>query len=261
MKALKGLFLVSWTGRSPVILIIFIINLMCRKFNFKFRIRRFKKKKIKLYSATYFTNTWDGLLVLLPTHEILVHEAIKSEAMKCSKGIFVNVGAHIGRYCFEFAKNFEKTLAYEPTAATFSLLSEAWQQHPEKEKICVINKGLSDKSGFAQLILKSDESKNSIVIDSNSKNELFQEIKISKLDDELSEEEKINLRFLLIDVEGAEESVLRGAELTLRAANAVIFVELLSEDARTRVDALLCSFGYGGQRIDQTNWAYRKPAV
>lgn len=260
MRSLIEAAYLSRVAGNAIVFFVFFINLLPRKLGSKFRIRRIPKLKMNIHGATYFVNTWDGLLVVRPSHEPAVHRVLKNEAEQTTGGLFVNVGAHIGRYCFEFAKYFDKTVAFEPTKSTFALLEEGWRLHPRKDSIFLMNKGLSDSCGSATLLVSQDESKNSIVASEDCPTEGYEAITLSTLDHDLPDAEKSQLRLLLVDVEGAEESVLRGADETLRTGSPVIVIELLNETVRARCDAFLTALGYSGKQLDRTNWEYRKTA-
>lgn len=61
-----------------------------------------------------------------------------------------------------------------------------------------------------------------------------------------------------IDVEGAEEQVLRGAAGVIRACRPAILIECLSESALAFVGTFL-GHAYRRDRMDMRNWLYRAP--
>lgn len=195
-------------------------------------------------------------MAIRPGNEPKVHAEIQTVAEGASPGIFVDIGAHIGRYCFEFAKYFEKTIAFEPTSATFKHLHATWENNPSKNKISIRKAALSNTSGEAEFLISKDESQNSVVRDAATRYVGSEVVSLRTLDEELSTDEKSGLSLLLIDVEGAEYKVLEGAKETLNSGSPTIVIELLDEAARNRCDKLLDQMGYCGTQLDRSNWKY-----
>lgn len=256
MRMVKDAFKVAIAARSPKILVIFAINMIANRIGSDFRIRRFSEVRVRLYGAIFYVSSWDGLLAVRPGNEPKVHAEIQAVAEGMSPGVFVDIGAHIGRYCFEFAKYFEKTIAFEPTSATFEHLQATWENNPSKDKISIQKAGISNSSGEAEFLISEDESQNSFVRDTTTRYLGSETVTLRTLDEELSAGEKAKLSLLLIDVEGAESKVLEGAKETLQSGSPTIVIELLDQAARDRCDRVLADLGYSGIQLDRSNWKY-----
>lgn len=256
MTMVKDAIKVAIASRSPKVLFIFAINMLANKTGSTFRIRNFSEVRVKLYDAVFCVSTWDALLAIRPGNEPKVNAALRKVAESEAPGLFVDVGAHIGRYCYEFAKHFEKTIAFEPTSATFKHLHATWTINPSKDKIQLRQVALSDTSGQADILISKDESQNSFVRDVEENYLGTEVVSLRTLDEELSVEEKSALSLLLIDVEGAEHKVLEGARETLEVGSPTIVIELLGDGARDRCNKILGEMGYHGTRLDCANWKY-----
>ena len=248
-----------WAGsKNPLVTAIYCANVALYGLRTKTRIKHFPATRLTLGGHVYYADSWDGLLVVRPGHEPLVKAAVEAVANETAgTGTFVNVGAHIGRYCIEFAGKFARMIAYEPTPATYRLWSKAVAEHPDRARIDARQRCVADKAGPVLLQLSTAESQNSIVAPhAENRQRGTVEVMAVTLDEDLTAEEKQTLRLLLIDVEGAEHLVLAGARETLRIGRPVVIAEFLSEDRRLECDALLTELGYRGTRIDPTNWRY-----
>jgi FkbM family methyltransferase len=246
------------SSKRPIVFGIYCINMILYALRTRTRIFRIPLTRFTRNGLAYYANSWDGLLVLRPGHEPQVNAAVKAVANRAQGGTFVNVGAHIGRYCIEFAHHFDKVVAYEPTPETFSLLSKAVEKHPLRDRIVIREACVAQRAGTVMLQLLHVESQNTITVAHDARSIGSIEVPMVSLDEDLSEDEKRSLRLLLVDVEGAEYLVLQGARDTLRVGNPVIIAEFLSEERRQPCDGLLNDFGYRGRPIDRTNWRYER---
>jgi FkbM family methyltransferase len=178
-----------------------------------------------------------------------------------NRGIFINVGAHIGKYALGLAQYFERTIAFEPTPKTFELLSKAAQEHPYTSRIELHDLCISDCKGNRFLSLNKFESQNaiSLKLDMNamSANSLI-EIEASTLDAVLSPSDYSTVRLLLIDVQGAEQLVLFGAPKILGESNTTIIVEILEESSLLIRSNFLSQHGYGMEQLDKSNYLFSK---
>jgi FkbM family methyltransferase len=257
MNALSDAITFLKATGSPLASGLLTFNLLLRAAGSKKRVRRFPTTRFSIGGVTYFANSWDGLLVLRPSHEPSVHSALTKTARQApGTGLFVNVGAHIGRYSLEFAEYFEETIAFEPTPQTFELLRMAADLHPLKDRISIRQLCVGDQAGSVRFGLSKDESQNGIVEEGFSAHTIH--VDMVRLDETIEESNHSRVRLLLIDVEGAEEKVLRGATSILTKGSPTIVVELLNELAQRRCRQLLEAIGYRGEELDRTNWLFTK---
>jgi FkbM family methyltransferase len=252
-----GLWLLS-ASKSLRVALVFFFNSLLRKLGRKERIRRFRKTRFKRGGISYFADSWDGLLVLRPSHETAVHAAISNVALESAgSGLFLNVGAHVGRYCLEFASCFEKTYAFEPTPATFALLEAGARLHPKASCVVPWQCCVGETDGTATLRLLPDESQNSVTVRSKSDSSLV-EVRMVSLDSVLPREDWAKVKLVLVDAEGSETRVLLGARGVLAASQPVIILELLDSDCHSRCESILRSLGFSGRALDGANWFYSR---
>jgi FkbM family methyltransferase len=234
----------------------YLVNMSLHAAGSKRRFRKIPLTQFRMKGVTYFANSWDGLLVLRPSHEPEVHATIDRISKDSSgQGLFVNVGAHIGRYTLEFAASFAKTIAYEPTPATFTLLKQGADRHPHRERIDLRPLCVGDYQGTTFLHLQDSESQNSITSCARAES---MKVLMTSLDSDLSMEERLNLKLLLIDAEGAESMVLNGARDTLASSDCAVILEALGDEEYYSCNLLLADIGFRPERIDRTNWLFTK---
>jgi FkbM family methyltransferase len=149
--------------------------------------------------------------------------------------VFVDAGAHIGRYSLMAADRVGETgvvLAIEPDAGNFSLLCENMSLN-RLTCIRARNLALGRENGTAELTCADDSATNTLYPEwlsilqpgDNSSTRPHQTVTVRRLDTLLQEEQLEKADLLKIDVEGAEMDVLEGARESLE---------------RRRIRAILC---------------------
>lgn len=255
------LFLYS-TSRSRLVIIIFILNKIFGLAGIKYRLNKFPARRFVVKGIPYYVNTLDGLCVLRVNHETAVRDALYSIlSQEESGGIFINVGAHIGKYALGLAQYFDRTIAFEPTPKTLELLSKASHENPYSSRIELHNLCISDSKGRRVLALNKSESQNAILPEGSKGREgdhAYIEVETNTLDEVISPSEYSKVRLLLIDVEGAETCVLAGAQKILLESNTAIIVEILGESSLLKCKNLLCQFGYSITILDNSNYLFSK---
>jgi FkbM family methyltransferase len=171
-------------------------------------------------------------------------------------GIFIDVGAHVGKYSIPAAKNAAVTVvALEPDEYNFGLLKKNVALNHLPNIIC-INKGAYSSPGkISFYTTEQGEGMHSIFKQAESKQE--KKIEVDTLDniiEQLNTNSPVSL--MKIDVEGAEYDVLQGAEKILQKYHPGLIVEIWQHDpARlARVKEYLQRFGYkNAQHLDKDN--------
>jgi FkbM family methyltransferase len=161
--------------------------------------------------------------------------------------IAVDVGANYGVYTAAMLKAGAKVVAFEP----LDECAEALRHHATRYRgrLTVHQTALSDHAGDATLHLPRDESRlltGLATLSEVSTQHEDRRVELRTLDSY----ELADVRLIKIDVEGHEQSVIRGAADTLRANNQPSLV-IEIEQARlaqplTEVFDLVCSHGYEG---------------
>ena len=143
--------------------------------------------------------------------------------------IFLDVGAHIGKYTIRAASKIGKNgkiISIEPNEDNFRILIQNLKLNQIKN--CIpLNVAAYSNDTELELFVGSDSAKHSIVekLDRGSK-----KVKARALDNVLSELNIKKVDFIKIDVEGAEYDVIKGLEKTLTNQNPKLFIEILKKD-------------------------------
>ncbi len=141
----------------------------------------------------------------------------------------VDVGANIGYYTLQFAKLVGpsgKVFAFEPDPTNFSVLEKNVRRYGFRNVVC-LNQAVCDRSGTVQLYLSEGNPGDHRIYDSS---ESRQSIAVSavRLDDYFARyPDKID--FIKIDVQGAEDSVLRGMSGLLNDKSKTAKLAMLTE--------------------------------
>lgn len=139
-------------------------------------------------------------------------EAGKIRAMLQDVDLFVNIGANIGYYACMAASMGKKVIAFEPDSANCNLLYKNIHLNGFDERVEVFPLALADRAGMLELFGLGTGA--SLVNLWNSKEEGVL-VPVNVLDAVLAHRLENKKILFLVDVEGAENLVLRGAEWCL----------------------------------------------
>lgn len=160
---------------------------------------------------------------------------VKRKIFKKDEILIFDVGAYDGRSAIEYLKEFPKSKIYsfEPTKTSFEKLKKNFGVH---SSITIFNTAFSDFKGEASFHVNSSGLTNSLLKLSNTKinNEIYnlkeettEKVAVTTLDIFTAEMNIDNINILKIDVQGAELSVLKGAEnLLMNKKIDALFVEV-----------------------------------
>ena len=163
------------------------------------------------------------------------------------EGVFIDVGAHAGKWAIFVANRYPRTRVYalEPNSDTFSYLSENVRLN-KLENVTAINLAISDKTGPASLRAASDWTGLSKLAESDK--EHCQNIMALTLDDFILRYQvrPKEIRLIKIDVEGHEIRVLKGMEALLAGLSdeAKILCEILNPGLAASIRKYLLPLGY-----------------
>jgi FkbM family methyltransferase len=136
----------------------------------------------------------------------------------CTKdGLALDIGAHIGVHTIEMAKYAKCVLAFEPNPETYQILQ---LNTKNINNVRTYNVGVGDHNGDATLIMKD------INTLSQLKEEYSQDVKIAIISlDNFLKEDKEQISFVKIDIEGFEINAFQGMKVLLTKYKPVIVFE------------------------------------
>jgi FkbM family methyltransferase len=148
----------------------------------------------------------------------------------------LDIGASQGEYTLRAAKMVGKegkVIAIEPLSKMFKQLETNINLNTElKKRVTLINTGLAEKEGKMPIYGTSEKAKERgihegmpTIYPTENRNQLIEEITLKRLDDILEKEKISKVDFIKIDVEGAELSILKGGEETLKKSKPTLLIE------------------------------------
>lgn len=188
-----------------------------------------------------FEPVWEGLVVIgdcdiepetRPVFDAHLHE----------NTVFYDVGAHIGYYTLLAATRGKQVFSFEPDPENFQIVQEVVARN-NLSNVSAVSAAVSDTNGHLEFVrsvgLRASGHIAGIGCDGADSNERVQVPAITL--DEFCLSHPIPT-FIKIDVEGAEESVLRGAANLLRNHHPVVLVEVHGEEYLPGVQNLLSDY-------------------
>jgi FkbM family methyltransferase len=142
--------------------------------------------------------------------------------------VVVDGGASFGIYTLMAARMvgpLGRVLAFEPAAESFSILSHNLRLN-KLTNVRAFQAGLSDRSGEAPLYHTAGAPNRYSLAYSTGSSPGFEPVQTVTLDNALRSEGVDRLDLLKLDVEGAEELALRGAEGLLRGSSPIVIFEM-----------------------------------
>ena len=190
------------------------------RFGFVRKLQRFANSNLKpdwveIEGRKMYLDDGDALFLSINgIHEKIITNLIKKEIHRGD--IVVDIGAHIGYYTLQFANLVGptgKVYAFEPEPKNFELLKKNVQIN-KYDNVVLIQKIVSDKDGIVEFfvskldsignkLFKSEESADSIKIESTTLDEYFKDSK-----------EKID--FVKMDIQGGEGKAILGMKNLLK---------------------------------------------
>lgn len=174
--------------------------------------------------------------------------------------VIFNVGANYGYYVLRYADVCKQFVAFEPVRKTFRILKKNVISNNLQNVRC-IQKGISDINGSSQIFIYSSSLNNSIfkrnIPEGHSLKEIGAEnIELVTLESCINNENLFLPDLIIMDTEGAELNVLKGAyDLIQKNMPIIIFEysEATSQDAhydRREIIKFLKKLGYKFYGLD-----------
>lgn len=146
---------------------------------------------------------------------------------------FVDVGANLGIYTLvasSIVGHLGRVIAFEPSAQSFPLLQKNIVLN-SLTNVCALPAALSEKRGTVRLYHAPCCSSGNSLAHHPSFPESFENVTAETLDDFLQRMPAGRVDLIKMDVQGAEELVLRGAQKVLASMNPAIVFEFWPEGA------------------------------
>ena len=181
-------------------------------------------KYVKIDNIWYVLTCVSDLLEIVPEYEREVFNKLL-DVLK-SGSVFIDVGAHIGRYSFLIAKLIGRdglVIAVEPDPSAFKALLTGIKLNT-LGNVLALNIALGDSEGKAILCQKLVTATSSIT--EFEKCQRLVEVPLKMLDSVIEELGLGRVDAIKIDVEGAEIRVLKGAVNTIRRFKPFIVIEV-----------------------------------
>jgi len=198
---------------------------------------------ISINGCKYFCrkNTKDLFLVLF-------HEEQFKHLFNVKNGIFIDIGAHIGKHTIYSAINGAKqVIAIEAAYSTFSILDYNVKLN-NLHNVRIIHAACWDKAEQLKLYFDSDGI-GSVMTQKSDTLESVDTVTIDSLTTSLNRVDVIK-----IDVEGAETNVLKGSRNTLNKFHPKIVFEAFTDEQYDNVMDVIESFGYNAIKISSCDY-------
>ena len=179
--------------------------------------------KVKVDNLIYVITTYSDIYEILPGYESKIFDILE-EIVKRSN-VFIDVGAHIGRYTFPIAKKHSNlnVIAIEPDPNSYKALIEGIKLNG-LNNVIALNLALGERDGHEFLCRKHSTAISSIT----EREECWSTVKIpvQKLDTLVKKLSLTSVDIIKIDSEGSEVMILKGAKNTLERFIPYILVEV-----------------------------------
>lgn len=164
------------------------------------------------YDGYFFPTNFCEISVMWHKHSLSVLEP--QTLAKMRQKDFIDVGACIGDSSVLFEREFcdKNIYVFEPTKENFALLEQTLKLNNSK-RIKPVNKGLGAKAGKLEIHYRADNIGGSSAVFSDEST-LAETTQITTLE-EFVRENKIEVGFIKVDVEGFEMEFLKGAKETI----------------------------------------------
>jgi len=173
-------------------------------------------------------------------------------------GVFIDVGAHIGRYSIRLGRNVNiKVIAIEPEKNNFLMLQKNISLN-NLTNITAINKGAySSSCNIPFYLADRGEGTHSVFVHTGKSTGTS--IAVDTLDNIV---DQLNLRDRIskvkIDVEGAELEVLKGAKKILETSHPSLVIEIWQKNKENRksIIDMLQAYNYSVRQLDDDNYYF-----
>lgn len=204
-----------------------------------------KKMIVKIDDSVYAVRDLTGLGIVGHHHEPHMHEHFRI----CRGGVFIDVGAHVGKYTVLVSKNVGpngRVIAVEPHPENFKTLKRNIKLN-NLSNVVAYNVAASNKSGNLKFFAGDNSASFSEI---NYYKKSIVTVQAQLLDEIVNALDLNRVDLVKIDVEGGEYEVLLGLEDTLRNFSPKVIVEVWMNNM-DRVTAFFNRLGYNIRAISE----------
>lgn len=173
------------------------------------------------------------------------------EHLVLDKGVFIDVGANIGRYTVMLGKQLKGTgtvVAIEPASNIFEIMEKNIKLN-NLDNVIPLKLAVSDKKGTSDFYLSSEGWGTSSSLKEIKERSTKVKVDIDTLD-KIKKRLNLNkINLIKIDVEGAEPNVLKGAQGILKKDKPKVVFEALNKECFKRCEKILKKFNYQIERL------------
>lgn len=194
---------------------------------------------------------WKGWRYYEPVTILLLGQLLKQADM------FIDVGANVGYYSLVAASENPtlKIVAFEPNPKLFTMLNDNISANGFQ--IVSEDIAMSDKTGSGEFFVPESDMSGSLEPAFRENHCSVPTVSTITLDDYMRKSPDVKVSLIKIDVEGHEQSVLRGASETLKNIHPDIILEVLQKyDVET--ESMLKQFGYSFYTITSSGFHHTK---
>ncbi|MEM0080147.1 MAG: FkbM family methyltransferase [Candidatus Nezhaarchaeales archaeon] len=174
------------------------------------------------YGMTFLVMDYEALKIVLPEFERPIAKYFDYVSRKYGKGVFIDVGAHVGKYAVKMAKYGWNVVALEPHPINYRLLN--FNARVNKCDVKALQVATYSSRRILRLYLSDFSGRHSLV--PRGINYIF--VPAKPIDDVINSLgiQPYSIKFVKIDVEGATVEVLSDMLNLLRQAKPDIIIEV-----------------------------------
>ncbi len=176
-----------------------------------------------------------------------------------NEGVFIDVGAHVGKYSIRIAKklnNKGQVVAIEAHPITYGFL-EKNKILNKLNNITLLNKGVYNKKEKGKIFSGREGLAASSIIEKNTGHAgSYFNIYLDMLDNIVRDLKLNRVDLLKVDVEGADVEVIEGAIKTIKRFRPKIIIEISGEEHLRKISKILNSQNYTSYEIEPWNYAF-----
>ena len=172
------------------------------------------------------------------------------------KGVFIDIGANIGKYSVMLGRKYPsmKIVSIEASKETFEILKKNIKLNNLKNVI-PLNIAASNKKGVSYFYLSNKGLGTSCSLKEIKEHSKKIKVKTDTIDNIIDNIIKIKkIRLIKIDVEGSEPEVLKGAIRTLRRDKPRVIFEALNKENFEKSSKILIGLGYKIKRVGRIDF-------